>query len=34
MLLKRAHANGDASMGKYKNEVLDDKSLHQQDYVY
>jgi hypothetical protein len=30
MLLKRAHA----SMGKYKNEILDDKSLHQQDYVY
>ena len=34
MLLKRARANGDASMGKYKNELFDDKSLHVQDYVY
>lgn len=34
MLLKRAEANGNASLGKYMNELLNNHSLHEKDYVY
>ena len=34
MLLKRAKANGLASMGTYQPEAMGDKSLHVKDYVY
>ena len=34
MLLKRAEANGLASSGKYVNELIDNHSLHEKDYVY
>ena len=34
MLFKRAMANGLASSGKYVNELIDNHSLHEKDYVY